>query len=295
MTRPGRNFLVCCALLVAGLRADAGEKVKIGIPRSVFRDVPPVLLTFANQPFQDLMKAQTGLDGEIVNDADAMNIARDVNSGKLQLGVLLGHEYAWAKQKYPDLEPIVCSVPRPKEVQGFILVRHDSKATNLGDFKGAKLVMASGLKDHARMFFEKRKTEELGAETFCSLSKTTSVHDAIHKVIDGDADLTAADQASWNYFLKLYPGPAQNIKVLAKSEVFPPNVVVCKKGALPEDVVKKFRDGMLKAHQNPKGVKLLGTVKVDRFDTLPENYADHVKEILKAYPLPPQDRAMAEK
>ncbi len=295
MTRRCLTPLVCCVILAAGLRADGGEPVKIGIARSIFRDVPPALLKFANQPFLDLMKSQTGLDGEVFCDAEAMNLARDVDNGKLQLGVLSGHEYAWAKQKYPDLEPLVCSVPKPREVQAFILIRHDNKAASLGDMKGAKLVLAAGLKDHAKLFFEKRKSEELGSEAFCSLAKTSTVHDAIHKVIDGDADITAVDQASWSYFQKLYPGPAQNVKVLAKSDVFPPNVVVCKKGALPASVMSKFRDGMLAAHQNPRGAKLLLTVKIDRFDRLPENYADMVKDSLKNYPAPPQDQARADK
>ena len=205
MTRRCLTPLVCCVILAAGLRADGGEPVKIGIARSIFRDVPPALLKFANQPFLDLMKSQTGLDGEVFCDAEAMNLARDVDNGKLQLGVLSGHEYAWAKQKYPDLEPLVCSVPKPREVQAFILIRHDNKAASLGDMKGAKLVLAAGLKDHAKLFFEKRKSEELGSETFCSLAKTSTVHDAIHKVIDGDADITAVDQASWSYFQKLSP------------------------------------------------------------------------------------------
>ncbi|WP_020469218.1 phosphate/phosphite/phosphonate ABC transporter substrate-binding protein [Zavarzinella formosa] len=295
MKRTCLTSLTCCFFLVAGVRAEEKPVVKIGIPRSIFRDIPPALLTFANEPFKDLMKAQTGLDGDIVNDADAMKIAKDINDGKLHLGVLLGHEFAWAKQKYPELEAIVCTVPRPREVQAFILVRHDCKATNLGDLKGTKLVMASGLRDHARLFFEKRKADEMGSETLCSLSKTSTVHDAIHKVIDGDGDVTVCDLASWNYFLKLYPGPAQNLRVLAKSEVFPPSVVVHKKGSIPEFVVKKFREGMLTAHQSPKGQKLMGTIKMERFDLLPANYDEQLKESLKLYPLSAQERAMIDK
>ena len=113
--------------------------------------------------------------------------------------------------------------------------------------------------------------------------------------IDGDGDVTVCDLASWNYFLKLYPGPAQNLKILAKSEVFPASVVVHKKGAISEEMVKKFRDGMMTAHQNPRGQKLMGTIKLDRFDNLPENYDQQLKDILKAYPAPIQERAMVEK
>ena len=58
------------------------------------------------------------------------------------------------------------------------------------------------------------------------------MHDAIHKVIDEEADVTVADQAAWRYFQKLYPGASQNLKVLAESSVFPPTVIAYKKGAM---------------------------------------------------------------
>ena len=124
------------ALVGADGRADDKPSVRVGIPRSIFRDIPPALLTFADLPFKDLMKTQTGFDGDVINDAEALNIARDIDAGKVQLGVFLGHEFAWAQQKYPDLEPLVCSVPRPKEIQAFLLVRHDCKADHLGEMKG---------------------------------------------------------------------------------------------------------------------------------------------------------------
>lgn len=295
MKRSLLTSLTCLLLSFSGAYAGDKEIVKIGIPRSAFRDIPAALLTFANEPFKDLMKAQTGLNGDIVNENEALKVARDINDGKLHLGVLLGHEFAWAKNKYPELEAIVCAVPRPREVQALILVRYDCKAMNLGDLKGNKLVISTGLRDHARLFFEKRKNEELGSENLCSLGKTTTVHDAIHKVIDGDGDVTVCDLASWNYFLKLYPGPAQNLKILAKSEIFPASVVVYKKGAISEDLLKKFKDGMMTAHQTPKGQKLMATIKLEKFDVLPDDYHQQLKEILKAYPAPTQDRAMADK
>ena len=111
MKRTCLTSLTCLLLMISGARAEEKNVVKIGIPRSIFRDIPAALLSFANEPFKDLMKAQTGLDGDIVNDVDALKIARDINEGKLHLGVLLGHEFAWSTNNYPELEAIVCTVP----------------------------------------------------------------------------------------------------------------------------------------------------------------------------------------
>ena len=288
------RFLVLSAvvLFLTASAGWAGDKdiYRIGIPKSAFRDVPPALLSFAGMPFKDLMKSQTGLNGEVVMEADAMNIARMLEAGKLELGVFLGHEFAWAREKHPTLEPIVCTVPRPKEIQAFLLVRWDNKADNLGDLKGSRLALATTSRDHARMFLDKRKAAEMTGGDFSSTAKAATVHDAIQKVIDEEVDVTVTDQAAWNYFQKLYPGASENLRVLSKSEIFPPTVIAFKKGSLDDEVVKKVRDGLLSAHETSKVAKLLNLIRVEKFDLVPAGYDDSLKACLKAYPLPAADK-----
>lgn len=287
-----RLTLAVALALATPLAAPAGDPAvyKIGIPRSAFKDLPPALVSVAGEPFRGLMKAQTGLDGEAVIAPDALAVARQLDEGKFHLGVFLGHEFAWATDKYPALEPLVCAVPRPREVQAFLLVRWDCKAAGLADLKGTKLTLAKNLRDHARLYLERKKSEDMSEGGFCSTEKADTVHDAIHKVIEGDADVTAADGAAWNYFQKLYPGASQNLKVLAKSDVFPPTVVACKKGALSPATVTTIRSGLLTADQATKAAKLLGLIKVERFDEVPAGYDDMLKACRKAYPGPVADK-----
>jgi len=287
-----RSVLAAFLVILVPLIAPAGEPtlIKVGIPKSAFRDVPPALVSFVGEPFKALVKSQTGLDGDVVLDADARNIARQLDDGQLQLGVFLGHEFAWAKDKYPDLEPLVCTVPRPREVQAFLLVRGDCKANSLADLKGAKLALAKTSRDHARLFLERKKAEDMADGGFCSTEKADTVHDAIHRVIEGEADVTVADGAAWNYFQKLYPGASQNLKVLAKSGVFPPTVVAYKKGSLSEAKLQTVRTGLLTAHETSKGSKLLNLIKLDRFEELPTGYDDMLKTCRKAYPAPLADK-----
>jgi ABC-type phosphate/phosphonate transport system substrate-binding protein len=286
------SFLFVSALILLPAVSQAGDKevYRIGIPKSAFRDVPPSLLSFAGMPFKDLMKSQTGLDGDVVLEPDALEIARMLESGKLQLGVFLGHEFAWVRDKHPTLEPIVCTVPRPKEIQAFLLVRYDNKAQTLADLRGCKLALATTTRDHARLFLDKKRTTEMTGGAFCSTEKAPTVHDAINKVIEGDADVTVADQAAWNYYRKLYPGASENLRVLSKSEVFPPTVIAFKKGSLDDTVIKKVRDGLLTAHETSKVVKLLNLIKVEKFDAVPAGYDESLKECLKAYPAPASEK-----
>lgn len=287
-----RALLAAALTAVFAASATAGEKdvYRVGIPKSAFRDLPPALISYAGQPFKDLMKAQIGLTGEAVIESDALKVAGDIDAGKTHMGVFFGHEFAWAKQKYPELEPIVCAVHRPKQVQAILLVRYDNKAERLSDLKGKKLVVATTSRDHARLFLEKQRLSDMGGGTITATEKADTVHDAIHQVIDGDADVTVADSASWNYFQKLFPGRSQNIRVLAESESFPPTVLVYKRGTLDESTLKAIRDGLVSATENPKAVRIMNLIRIERFDTIPEDYNDLLKACLKAYPTPLTDK-----
>lgn len=282
-------FLAVVIVPAIGL-AEEREVIRIGIPRSMFQEIPPGLISFAGQPFQDLIKAQTGLNGDVLNEADSFVVSRDLNDGKLQLGVFLGHEFAWARQKYPNLEPLVCAVPRMKEVQALLLVRHDCKAATLADLKGSKLVIATAMRDHPRMFLESRRAEEIKVGGFGSTEKVETQHDAIYKVMESEADVTAVDSAAWAYFEKLYPGPCQNLRILARSDVFPPNVIAFKKGSLDDANIKALRDGLSTAHENSKARRMMTVIRLDRFDSPPKNYDEMLKACLKAYPKPLTDK-----
>ena len=285
------RYCLPSALVVLGALAGAGRAgesaaVRIGIPRCVFPEVPTALLPFANQPFKDLLKTQTGIDCEVENDDDGMKVARDIDAGKTQLGVFLGHEFAWARQKFPDLEPIVVAVQKPREVKAFILVRHDSKAATLADLKAAKLVVPGGTREHSRLFLAKRRADDMAGGPVSPVGKADTVQDAINKVIDGDADFTVTDQGSWAYFQRIYPGRAQNLKVLAESEVFPQTVVAYHKGSLTDAVVKKFRDGLLTAHESAQGLKSMVKIRVEKFAPVPATYFTTLADIMKVYPAP---------
>jgi ABC-type phosphate/phosphonate transport system substrate-binding protein len=279
---------VVVALAAAPAHAGDKEVYRVGIARSAFRDVPRHLLPFAGQPFQDLVKVQADLEGRVTLDSEWAAVVRDLNDGKMHLGVLQGHEYAWAREKVPDLRPLVCSLNRTREVLAFLIVRHDSEAS-LAELKGRRVVLATRLKDHARMFLEKRQAEERGGRGFHAVAPVDTVHEAIEKVLDGEADLTVADHAPWNSFQKLHPGRSKNLKVLTKSEEFPPAVLVYKKDGIDEAALTKLREGFLTAHKTAKGARLMGLIRVEKFDVVPE-YEEMVKKCLKAYPAPPSEK-----
>src|SRR5262249_39463881 len=98
----------------------SGRTIKIGLVKSLFRDTPESLLQWLSQPPKALMQAQTGLVGELQLRGDALNLGGLLNDKQVDLGVFHGFEYAWARQKYPNLKPLVIAVNHEQVLKAYL-------------------------------------------------------------------------------------------------------------------------------------------------------------------------------
>src|SRR4051812_25784793 len=106
----------CVAGLLGGLLALSGRPaparsdmpvVKIAVVNTLTRGLPPGIVSVVMQPLKAYMESETGMAGEIVLGGDALELGKKLDEDQAQIGVFHGHEFAWAKKKYPKLEPIV--------------------------------------------------------------------------------------------------------------------------------------------------------------------------------------------
>src|SRR5213593_4851546 len=67
--------------------------VRIGMVGSLFRDQPPALVMAMMRPFGSVMKAQTGVPGELVPGGDPFQLAQMLINDELQLAVFHGVEF----------------------------------------------------------------------------------------------------------------------------------------------------------------------------------------------------------
>ena len=81
------------------------------MPKSLFQGIPAFMIEAGSGPFLRLMKDSTGIEGKLSHQPDAMTLAKEMDQGKVQLGVFLGQEFAWVQEKYPNLFPIAIAVP----------------------------------------------------------------------------------------------------------------------------------------------------------------------------------------
>ena len=185
--------VVPAAVAGEALEPEVPKNVEIGMPKSIFQGVPAFIVTQLSAPFKQFMKAQTGIEGEVRQIADAMIVAQQLNDGKLQLAVFQGHEFAWAKAKYADLVPLAVVLPNQPPTQAFLIVRWDCEAKNIGSLEGQVLTLPPGLKDHSKLFLAKQRMDHMPNGAFSAQLIADSVKDAIFDVIEQKAQVTCVD------------------------------------------------------------------------------------------------------
>lgn len=285
---------LCCLIAIFGIESRSSaddpaspklrDSVELGMPESLFRGVPKVFRSGSTDSFLKLMKDSTGIKGNLHPFDDAMLLAKDLDAGKVHLALFQGHEFAWAKAKYPDLMPIVVAVPL-QPMQAFCLVRWDCPAKNIGELTKEKISLPPIHRDVCEMFLAKQKAEFQKVEFAGQLDAPTAT-DAIFDVIERKSGCTIVDGNTLKLFESLHPGPYKNLRILSQSQVFPDACIAVKKNALDENTIDKIRKALLNVQNLPDGNLLLTNWKLKSFSKVPDNYEQGFKEFQKGYPAP---------
>jgi ABC-type phosphate/phosphonate transport system substrate-binding protein len=274
--------------LTAGNRVARTGAVRIGLISSLFCDMPEPIVMALMQPFGALMEEQTGVCGELVPCGDANNLGQQLSDDKIQLGVFHGIEFGWARQKHPELRPLVIAVNEQRCLRAHLVVRADSKVSCLGDLQGKALALPNQTRDHCRMFLQRRCQEwkKNPADFFSKITNPANVEDALDDVVDGVVQVCVVDSISFDCYKRRKPGRFTKLKIAQSSEAFPAAVVVFRPGILDEATLKRFRDGMINANRTVVGRQMMTLWKLTGFEEVPADYDQTLTEIVKAYPAP---------
>jgi ABC-type phosphate/phosphonate transport system substrate-binding protein len=271
----------------AGDRIREGDTVKIGLVRSLFSDMPETAMRASLQPFGIVMKAQTGVNGEIVPGGDAQDLGRLIAEGKIHLGVFHGIEYAWAHMRYPEIRPLVVAVNHHRHLRAHLVVNREFTA-KLGDLRGTTLAVPKKSREHCMLFLEHR-CRICGYSPPSYFAKTTNpanAVDALDDVVDGIAQVTVVDAVALNWFEQQKPGRFAKLRILQTSEPFPCGAIVYRPGIIDEATLEKFRSGMINANKTILGRELLTLWHLSGFEPVPPDYEQTLAEIVKVYPPP---------
>lgn len=286
-------FGIFLSFLKAADHSSHAGSVRIGLIASLFSDVPEPTVMAMMQPFGALMEAQTGVSGELVACGDADNLGQQLVEDKVQLGVFHGIEFAWARQKYPELRPLVIAVNQQRYLRAHLVVRADSKLGAVGDLQDKVLALPNQTREHCQLFLRRRCLEcrKEPANFFGKITNPANVEDALDDVVDGVVQVCVVDNVALDCYKRRKPGRFGKLKIVQSSEQFPAAVIAFRTGALDEPTLTRFREGMMNAHRTTLGRQLMTLWKLTGFEHVPPDYDQTLTEIVKAYPAPgPQSK-----
>jgi ABC-type phosphate/phosphonate transport system substrate-binding protein len=272
----------------AQARAGTTRIIRIGLIGSLFRDTPEPLVQVMARPFKSLLEAQTGTVSQIVAAGDANNLGQKLKDKQVQLGVFHGFEFAWARQNYPKLKPLIICVNRYPEQRALLMVHRDSKAASHADLAGKPLALPWMAREHCRLFLERRcvKTGTTPAKFFSRIITPGDPEEALDEVVDGKVGAAVIDATDLEAYKKAKPGRSRQLRTLLESDAFPTPVLAYHDGVLSADLVKRFRTGLINAKSTTRGKQLLEMIRITSFEAVPANYERSLTTIAKVYPPP---------
>lgn len=284
--------LGCAGLCLAGLAAAEetapARTVRIGLSGTLFRDVPEAIIGAMSRPFNQAMSAEVGIAGELVKAGDGYDLAGRLMDNREQLGIFTGFEFAWAKQKYPDLKPLAVAVAGKEPPHAVVVVPAGSAVKEWADLKGKCLSHPRAIRPHVQLYLDRQiqLLETRKNDFFRKVVVNPESTEVIDDVAEGVAEAGLVDNVTWDWYCKNKPKRTAKLRVALQSEKFPATVVAYYPGNLDDKTAKLLRKGMLNAHENATGKQLMSLWKMTGFEEVPKDFEQSLKEIAKAYPPP---------
>lgn len=281
--------LVGLIVSTAPVQARGRASLRIGVIHTLAPGVPPGILAVAMKPFRTYLEEHTGSSGEIVRSGDSLGLAKQLSEGSVQLGIFHGHEFAWARSRYPDLQPVVICVNPAGSVRALLVTSVRVRAASHADLAGKSIALPRDMREPCRLYFERRCVPpgRASATFYRRISRPADGEEALEEVVRGKVEAALVDAVAWERYHQLQPARAGQLRLLQASEAFPAGVLACYRGRLPESTVQRVRAALLDAGNHARGRQSLQMLKLARFALPPDNHDEELARIAKAYPPAP--------
>lgn len=277
----GFALVVLCAVTASPAQPPSGTKVlHIGMIDTLFEDKDEDRVRGQIEPFSEVVRKQTQRPGDFIMAKGVDGLVDGLRHGKLQMAVLHSWEYAWLKRLVPDMEPVLVAVNGTVVQRVHALVPKASPAQSLDDLNGKSLALARRSPQFVKFYVEHLQKPQ---ERF-KVREEKDAEAGIEAVIDGMAEFTMVGTSAWKVYRDRKPVRAERLRQVHESVPFPPAVLAYKKGQVNEEVLQRFRDALLKAHEGPEGRQTLTLWRISSFEPVPKNYEEMIQAIGKEYP-----------
>jgi len=288
-SRPGALVLlvaVAAAFLVAPLPGKQEDVLLIGTSGALIPEKDKTKEKAGKATLRALIKEETGMDNQIVEEKGWRELADKLVKGKLAVGVFQGEGYAWAEKKFPELRPLALAVNVYRYPVVYVVVRKDGRAKDFAALAGQPFALPRTGQGYLRLFAD-RKARDAGKKLETFFSKVTSPEtpeEALDDVVDGAVKATAVDRAAVEAYKRRKPGRFKQIKEVAHSGPLPPWVVAYSTKSLDEEKRKRFLRGLLDAGRHEKGKMMLNLFQLTGFEALPDDFEKVLAATRKEFP-----------
>jgi ABC-type phosphate/phosphonate transport system substrate-binding protein len=284
---------VACPAWAAGKADSATPSPKcavlsIGMAQSLFRDVPASMMAASREPIRALMQEATGLRSEVKPPRGAGELAECLLNGALHFAVFQGIEFAWQKQRHPELRPLLLAVNETPGRRSHVIIRKDAPVQQWSDLRGKSLAIPRGSREHVLLFAEQSclKYGLSSRDFFRRIASCPCAEDALDDVVDRNVESATVDSMALKAYQRRKPGRSAQLRVLCSSQKFPDSVVAFIDGTLDPGTRERCRAGLLRADKMKASQRLLTLWGITRFEEAPAGFDGELAEICRSYPPP---------
>jgi ABC-type phosphate/phosphonate transport system substrate-binding protein len=288
--------LVPLLLVVSPSRADTEQTpiLHIGTTEGVVEESIPEGSdeTAVEAIYRHFIQTVTGFDSDIIALENHEVLAERLASGKIQLGVFMGYEFAWVQARYPKLKVLAVSMNHHSYQYPALVVRRDGPVRDLADLKGKTLALPRMGQGYGRLFVA-AQSRIAGQAPGALLGHIDSFEDAetpLDNVVDQTEQAAVVDRLGLEAYQRRKPGRFARLKLLSESPPMPPALIAYYDGNLDHQTVTRWRDEFTQAHEQIQGEHLLMLFRLTRFVPPSPDFERVLADTQKTYPAPAPGR-----
>lgn len=258
--------------------------------RSTIAEMPPLKIGLTgvivqenlrlNESLIDYIGEKLEIDAELVLRETYQEMNHLLEKSKVDIAFVCGLPYIIGEETFGLDILAVPQINGVSEYFSYIIVQKDSPATQMEDLRGKKYAYSDPLSNSGNLAprYRLAKIGETPETFFNMFVYTRSHHNAIEAVAMKLVDGASIDSYIWEFENATNPVFTSRTKIIEKGPAFPFTPFVMRKGidhALQEKILAVF----LNMHDDPAGLQILESLKIDKFVAVPDSFYDPIRNV----------------
>jgi ABC-type phosphate/phosphonate transport system substrate-binding protein len=286
----------CLALIfcIPCWNAQADEPAKfhlrIGISSRAFVNTPSEDIRVAIRMLSQKVARKTLGSAESRIYDSTQEIERDLKARQVDILALMPEEFIFLRNRVP-LEPMaVTAFDSGNTVEILLLVRKESKFTDIGGLRNRAIVMPPKITQYGNMYYIWVETLLLRegipemARFFSSVREARTSSQGLLPVFFRNADACVVTSNTYDLACELNPQIGRELKVIARIKGLAGGVIAIRRD-LPEERKLRVRQALLTLHEDQEGKQMFVLFQLSRLVPFPPEYLKTTEALLEEHHL----------